>query len=97
MPKPLSEIRTFIQLGSRELAFLRALRQLIRKKTGRKRVPPLHQVIQGVLLDYRRVLEVGANPELLSAYEEVVRRRTRRPSAIVDPTGVPRAGPTARP
>lgn len=96
MPK--RRVLTFVFLQAKELEFLYTLQRLLQEKAGLKRPPPLHKVIQSALSDYRKVVEIGANPDLMNAYDSAkVRHRTHRRRAIVDPTGVPRAGPTARP
>jgi hypothetical protein len=78
MPRP-REVRTFIHLQRPELEFLRVLQRAVQKRAKRKHAPPLHEVIQGVILDYRRVIEIGVNPDLLTAFEQnKVRRRTSR-------------------
>lgn len=69
MPRP-REVRTFICLDRREVEFVKALQRLVQRKSGRKRLPPLHSVIQGALLDYKRVLELGSMPNFLRAYDQ---------------------------
>ena len=80
MPRP-HEVRTFIYLPPRELDFIRVLQRLVLKRTGRKRPPPLHRIIQSVLIDYRRMLENGASPNLLMAYIDAKVGRHLRKSA----------------
>lgn len=96
MPRP-REVRTFVHLQHRELVFLQALQRLIQRRAGLKRPPPMHKVIQGLVLDYCRVVETGANPDLLEAFIEAMTRQRRRRGATLSSTGVPRAGPTAWP
>lgn len=76
MPRP-SERRTFVYLGPQERAFLAVLQRAVQKRVGLKKPPPLTRIIQGVLMDYRQVIEGGSNPDLWSAYEETRQRKRK--------------------
>jgi len=77
MAKP-TELRTFILLETQQLEFVRALQRLAQRLSGKKRQPPLHSIIQGVLMDYKRMLETSASANFLEAYV-YVRSKKRAP------------------
>jgi len=69
MKRP-NQVRAFILLDERETQFIRHLQRTVRKATGRKRHPSIRNIIQGVLMDYKKVMEFAASPDFLQAYED---------------------------
>jgi hypothetical protein len=41
----------------------------MQKKSGKKRQPPLHGVIRGIIFDYQRMLEEGSGPDFYASYD----------------------------
>lgn len=72
-------VRTFIHLGSREAAFVRALQRLMEKRSPTRGRPRMNKVINAILLDYKRVLEMASDPDFLDAYEYVKSKRRKQP------------------
>jgi hypothetical protein len=79
MPRP-HEVRTFIHLKPRELDFVRTLQRLVQKRSGRKKPPSMQRVIQGALLDYKRLLELVSIPDFLIAYDRAKAYKHRSPA-----------------
>ena len=74
MPKRTS-IRTFIVLEPHHVEFIHSLQRVIKKKSGKKRQPPIHGIIRGVLQDYKNMLELSSTADFLSAYQSSVKKR----------------------
>ena len=64
--------RTFINLADDELAFLKNLQSVIKKKTGSR--VRLADVLRGVIIDYKKMIELRADPDFLSTYRDGARR-----------------------
>lgn len=68
MKRP-KRVRAFILLDEREVQFIRHLQRTVRRATGVKRHPPIRNIIQGVLMDYKRIMELAGDPDFLKSYE----------------------------
>jgi hypothetical protein len=67
--------RTFVNFDDEELEIIKHFQRVL-KKAGAKS-PSVAGVVRGMIRDYRRMIEVRADPDFLKAYRDTVQTPQR--------------------